>query len=160
MWCGQAFSSISLLNNKFLISFFQAEIAAVRDYLAQMAMGAELVGKQFHSSGTFPWPYFMLLDRGYVCMCFYTSYKDTSIDSQGVNLALFPSALVIPAQFLRETSAVDTMCRNMVKGCSFQRSTYFPKHCEVFLWLYNSKYKKAPFPWHNTYSMLPTFQAK
>lgn len=52
MWCGQAFSSISLFNNKFLISFFQAEIAAVRDYLAQMAMGAELVGKQFHSSGT------------------------------------------------------------------------------------------------------------
>lgn len=52
MWCRQTFSSISLFNNKFLILSFQAEIAAVRDYLAQMVTGAELVGKQFHSSGT------------------------------------------------------------------------------------------------------------
>lgn len=39
-------------------------------------------------------------------------------------------------------------------------SIYFPKHCEIFLWFYKSKYKKAPFPWHNMCSMLPTFKAK
>lgn len=108
--------------------------------------------------GHIPMVYFMLLDRGYVCVWFYTFSKHTSINSPGINLKLLPSALIILTQFLSETSAVDVVCRNMVKGCSFQMSICFPKYCEIFLWLYKSKYKKAPFPWHNTGSMLPTFK--
>lgn len=45
--------------------------------------------------GHIPRGYFLLLDRGFVCMWFYTFCENTAIKSQGINLILLPSALVI-----------------------------------------------------------------
>lgn len=147
MWWGEAFSSISLFNKKFLILSFQAEIAAVRDEALVQVMGQSWWEYSSTVQGHIPRGYFLLLDRGFVCMWFYTFYEDRN--NQGINLTLLPSALVILTQLLRETSAVDMVCRNIPD-----------EHCEIFLWLCKSNYKKAPFPWHSTCSMLPTFKAK
>lgn len=147
MWWGEAFSSISLFNKKFLILSFQAEIAAVRDEAVVQVMGQSWWEYSSTVQGHIPRGYFLLLDRGFVCMWFYTFYEDRN--NQGINLTLLPSALVILTQLLRETSAVDMVCRNIPD-----------EHCEIFLWLCKSNYKKAPFPWHSTCSMLPTFKAK
>lgn len=76
MWCGQAFSSISLFNKKILISSFQAEITAVRDEaLAQMVTGQSWWEYTSTVQGHIPVAYFMLLDRGYVCMWFTLSIR-------------------------------------------------------------------------------------